>query len=430
MKSTFFLKSPYLKLEGSGKRKLKDTPCLVLFTCYFKEEEKKFVYSTGEKISPKNWDFDVKYPIQKGVGRPGNYDGIRGQLDRYIKVFRETKTRCSICDEDFTSQVLKEEFDKEFKKVKSKVGSFFRSYDEFMNSNIKKHKWAPNTIKRYNNIKNLLESFQNDENFKLTFKSINDKFYEEFTDYCFSKKKHSTNTFRRNLKLVKAYMNWAVKKKYTFNEKFREFENIDEVFSQKVALSSKDLTKLMSTKFEQKKLERARDVFVFECCTGLRYGEMKFIGEHSIADGHIVLKEEKNSKKTERRIPLNNLSRAILVKYNYNLPLVVNQKQNEYLKDIFKDAGYNHKVEKVIVRGSHSERKNVPFSDLISTHTARRTFITMMKNKKYSDKLIAKITGHKDLKTLNKYYHPDDDEIKSAVSDVFDEIYSPLSKVN
>lgn len=43
----------------------------------------------------------------------------------------------------------------------------------------------------------------------------------------------------------------------------------------------------------------------------------------------------------------------------------------------------------------------------------------MLKRDGKSDKLISKITGHKDLKTLNQYYQVDDDAKKEAVAETF-----------
>lgn len=118
-------------------------------------------------------------------------------------------------------------------------------------------------------------------------------------------------------------------------------------------------------------------------------------------------------------IPLNELAKDILRKYNYQLPLIANQKHNQYIKDVFKVMGNNHEVQKVTTRGAENIREKMSFYERISTHTARRTFITMMKKNGVSDKLIASITGHKDMKTLNQYYQVDDESKLSVVQDVF-----------
>jgi len=120
-----------------------------------------------------------------------------------------------------------------------------------------------------------------------------------------------------------------------------------------------------------------------------------------------------------RTIPLNDLALYLLRKYDYKLPLIANQKQNKYIKEVIDVAGFKHKVEKVVIRGKEVQRIPVLFKDMVSTHTARRTFITMLKRDGKSDKLISKITGHRDLKTLNQYYQVDDDSKKEAIAETF-----------
>ena len=417
MKFTFFLKNPK-----------SEKPTLILFTCYFKLEKKKFVYSTGEKILPKQWDSKEKYLMGYGSNRPQHFGAISLQLNRYGEKFEEAQARCKKFKENFTSKLLREEFDTEFKRVRGESG-FFKAYSDFMDFNIKQHKWSHNTIKRYNNIRNLLEEYEKLSGSSLTFHVINDRFLADFTSFSLDHKKHGTNTFRRNQGLFKTFMFFALEKGYTHNSAFQKFRKMPEAFTEKIALTANDLASIMATEYKDKKLERARDVFVFACTTGMRYGELKHIGKHNIKEGNIILKEEKGINKKPREIPLNLISERILKKYNYSLPLISNQKQNDYLKDVFEQAGFDDPVEKAIVKGKMVERETVPMYSQISTHTARRTFITMMKRKGKSDKLISKITGHSDLKTLNAYYQVDQEAKKEAVADVFDEVVQ-LRKVD
>ncbi|MDB2606175.1 site-specific integrase [Zobellia sp.] len=422
IKNTFFLKEP----NPNGNKKT-----LILLTCYFKKEEKKFVYSTGEKINPIHWDKENKKPRYTGKGeKDPNRQSIRVQLNRYTDKFEELQARCKKYKEDFTSQLLREYFNDEFKKNPSSKAIFFKAYDEFMQSNIKKQLWSPNTVKRYNSIKKMLLEFQEAKKQKLTFNKINKKFHENFTEFCMETKGHATNTYRRNLGNFKTFMFWSLENGYTYLDEFKKFKPLDEVFTEKIALKEEDLRQLMDFDFEDKKLERVRDVFVFACSTGMRFGELKLVGKQNVRDGNILLKEEKGANKKPREIPLNPLAEMILRKYNFALPLITNQKHNEYIKDVFKDAGFDYDSEKIIVKGKTQIRETVPFYQRISTHTARRTFITMMKRKKISDKLIASITGHTDLKTLNSYYQVDDESKKDAVKDVFGSIAQPLRKVH
>jgi integrase len=99
--------------------------------------------------------------------------------------------------------------------------------------------------------------------------------------------------------------------------------------------------------------------------------------------------------------------------------MIANQKQNKYIKEVFEELEYTNKVEKVTTKGKENIKEEMIFKDRISTHTGRRTFITIMKRQGKSDKLIASITGHNDMKTLNAYYQVSDEETKEAMDEVF-----------
>jgi integrase len=161
--------------------------------------------------------------------------------------------------------------------------------------------------------------------------------------------------------------------------------------------------------------------------TGFRYGEMTSINRSTVTDHYIILEEEKDETKEDREIPLTSLSRFLLYKYDYALPLIANQKQNKYIKEVYEELEYTNKVE-TTTKGKENINVEMIFKDRISTHTARRTFITMMKRQGKSGKLIASITGHTDMKTLNAYYQINDDKIKEAMDEVFN-IEIPLRKL-
>ena len=416
MNYTFFLKHSQRKEIDSNKPTYET---LILFSCYFKYESKKFVYSTGEKINPKNWNKEAKYPIERGKNKDPHVSSITMQLDRYKNTFKETEANCIKTKEEFTSKLLKNAFDIEFKKVPTGKNVFFEAYDEFVET--KKKEWSKATVKRYNNVKNLLKDFEKEENYKITFNKLNDSFDTKFYNYCIYNRKHPhiDNTYSRNLGFLISFLHWAVKMKYTYNLQYKEFYRPKEVAPEHSIMGKKDLEVLISHKCKTTSQERVRDVFVFACMTGMRFSELNFVNKENVIDGHIRLKEQKETSKDSRDIPLNDLSSYILKKYNYHLPLITNQKNNEVIKDVLKDAGFTQLVEKITIRENKIIREKVPFYERISMHSARRSFVTIMKENEIPDKLIAKITGHKDLKTLNKYYQVREKFAKKAVVDTF-----------
>lgn len=407
MKYSFRLKYPNQEKET-----------LIYFTASFKNEGKTFVYSTGEKIEPRYWGFQNKMPLSRGNISQFS-KSIKLQLDRHSNLFMETESLFKKIKEDFTSKVLKKVFDEEFKKVTTGSNNFFESYDEFTSEKSKNKEWSLATIKRYKNIRNLLINFEKSKKYKLTFNTINDKFYSEFTSYCLDDLNHINNTYSRNLGLIKTFMFWSLKNKYTYNDTFQHFKKLEKVITKQIALTIEDLNTLLEFEFDTERLQKVRDVFVFACVTGMRYGELSLIKRSNVVNGNIILKEDKDRSKQAREIPLTNISKIILKKYDYQLPLIANQKQNEYIKEIFKKMGYVDSVQKVTTKGRENIKTEMLFYERISTHTARRTFITMMKRAGKSDKLTASITGHTDMKTLNEYYQVDDLEKKEAMDKVF-----------
>ena len=420
MTHSFYLKESQKRI---GKK-----PTLIYFTCYFKNESKKFVYSTGENIIPIHWDFETNRPKLKGRVKDSNSRVIQTQLNRYSKKFEEIEGICSKINEEFTSKLLKDAFDEEFKRVSSGKEIFFKAYDDFTDEKKKRNEWKPATIKRYKNIKNHLQNFEKKKKYKLTFNKINNKFYTEFTDYCYTTLDHNTNTFARNLGLFKTFMFWALKEKYTYNDSFAEFVKPERVITKEVALTIEQVKTIFEFTPKSKAMERVKDIFVFQCLTGLRYGELKLINERTIVNNTLIIQEEKDITKESREIPLFEISNFILKKYGNKLPLLSNQKQNEFIKDVFEDAEFTFEVEYSRTKNKVQEIKKKAFNKRISTHTARRTFVTIMKKKGIADKTIMNMTGHRDIKTFNTYYKVDNIAKVDAVNLAFGDMEIPKLK--
>jgi integrase len=418
MKHSFFLRKPK-----------SDKKTLILFTCYFKKELKKFVYSTGENIVPLHWSKENKAPKMKGSVKDKDSTSINMQINRYSEAFEDLVNRCKITGIQLTSDLLKSHFDDTFKKSSSKKDLFFDTYDAFMIEKQKRKEWKPATVKRYKNIKNHLEEFEKKIDYKLTFNAINERFYTDFTDYCYNTLDHYTNTFARNIGLFKTFMYWAFDNKITYNDAFKKFKKPIRVVTKEEALSLEQIEEIFNFDCNSSKLEKARDIFIFQCFTGLRYGELKSINKRVVINGILFIKEDKDVTKPPREIPLFSVSKFILKKYDYQLPLITNQKQNDYIKELLKAMKWSNDVEYSRTKNKEKETIIKPFHDRISTHTARRSFITVMKNKGIADKTIMSMTGHKDIKTFNMYHKVDNIAREDAVQEAFGTIEVPKLKV-
>lgn len=240
-------------------------------------------------------------------------------------------------------------------------------------------------------------------------------------DFCYEDKNHFTNTLNRNIGLFKTFMFWSLKKEFTYNRSFIEFKKPQRVLTREEAFSLEDIKILHNHICSSEKLTKIKDVFVFQSLTGMRHGELCRVNKRTINKSDcIVLKEEKDSSKPTREIPLISISKAILEKYDYELPILSNQKHNDYIKDVLKEAGFTHEVEYTRTKGVEQQIFVEKFYQRISTHTARRSFVTIMRNKGVPDKTTMSITGHTDIKSFNMYHQVDNSARIIAVKSVFD----------
>jgi len=396
---------------------------LIYFRSYFLNENKNFIYSTGEKIIPEEWDFENRQPndLNGRTKRAENHRSIRKQLDRYSSFFTEIVNRYKNINEDLTLDVLRQRFNEEFKKIQSK-DDFFRIYDEFIEE--KENDFSGNaisnsTLKRYKCNKTLLEDFEKRTKHKLSLGKFDEITFNKFLKFCVENREHSANTVHRNIGLLKTFLLWSLNKKYSFNNSFVNFKKPPKFRTDEIALNIEQVEEIYAHDFSKnKKFERVRDLFVFGCVTGMRFGNYSTISKNDV-QGDFIRVIDLKSKSKNLSIPLNNISKSILEKYEYQLPSISNQKMNEYIKEVFQELKFTDEIKKTMKYGDQLVEKNSEFYKRISSHTARRSFITIMKNKRVPDKVIMSYTGHTSLEVFNAYYRPSEDDKVSYMNEVF-----------
>ena len=396
---------------------------LIYFRSFFSNENRNFIYSSGEKIKPSEWDFENRLPndLNGRTQRAVNHRSIKKQLDRYSGFFTEIVNRYKNIDEELTIDIARQRFDEEFKKIKIK-DDFFRIYDEFIQE--KENDYSGNSISkstkdRYDYNKRLLQDFQDYYKLKLRLGNFDDKIYNKFLKYCIEIKDHSANTVHRNVGLLKTFLYWALSKKYTYNNNFINFKKPPKFRTDEIALNYQQVEEIYLYDFSKnKRLERVRDLFVFGCVTGMRFGNYSRISKQDI-QGDFIRVVDLKSKSKKLSIPLNSISKAILEKYNYILPNISNQKMNEFIKEVFKEMKFTEDIKKTMKYGDELVDKKSEFWERISSHTARRSFITIMKNNKVPDKVIMSYTGHTSLEVFNNYYRPSEEDKVNYMNEVF-----------
>ena len=245
-------------------------------------------------------------------------------------------------------------------------------------------------------------------NSKLDFQNIDLTFYNDFLSWLQSQN-YRTNYIGRQFKNLKAVLHEAEAKGFAINAaiKTKYFANLAEEVDA-IYLNEHELAEIKNIDLtNDPTLDKVRDLFLIGCHTGQRYSDWHKITPQNIKNGFIEFVQQKNStvEKTTVNIPLHSVVKDIFEKYDGRLPKPFsNQKTNDYLKEVAKLATSLHTIESTTsTKGGKVVTISQPKFELVSTHTARRSFATNAYLSGIPCLTIMDITGHKTDKDFLKY---------------------------
>jgi len=390
-----------------------------------------FKYSTGEKILPSDWNKKEKRTVgvdsKKAIYRKNRDLWI--QISRYPAFYESIINTYKISGETITKDILKTEFDKEFKLIdvsKNDI-SFLKAYDEYIQEMRDLQDVTIGTIKKQVSIKNSVIEFKKDKGFKINFDNIDKTFYNRYIAWARKTKEYQNNTVGRYIGGIKTFLNWATERGYNTKTDYIKFTR-PSAPANTITLTEKELIQLFEFDFsENKRLNKARDIFCFGAFTGMRFSDYSSITKKNISGNSILTTMQKTKGKVV--IPMNYYSQKILEKYNFNIPIISNQKLNDYIKEACEIAEINDEVNEVRYIGSKRTDTIHKKYEMISSHTARRTFATIAMSKNADPFAVMKITGHKDIKTFMKYVNVTDSQTTKLMTDIFGAPESNLKAV-
>ncbi len=388
-KENFFLKEP----------KAEDETLVYLF---FSFDNQRLKYSTGEKIHPDFWNPDTQRARE--TKKFDEYPEFNAYLDKVSSTIKNIYRNLKNDDIPITVDLLRTELEKRLKNKQDKPKpTLFQFIQSFIDEN--KGLKAANTIKTYKNLKTHLEEYCTFKKRSLDFNDIDLSFYNDFISYLSSEHKHSQNTIGSKIKVLKAILNEATDRGLNTNIEFkkRKFKKLTEE-TDKIYLNREELEKIYRKDLSKnKKLERVRDLFIIGCFTGLRFSDFSQLQPENIIDQNkIKVRTQKTSENVV--IPLHPYVSEILKKYNGEIPKALsNQKMNEYLKDVAEKAEINEQVITTITKGGVLVKTTTEKFNLVSTHTARRSFASNLYLADVPAITIMKITGHKTEKSFLRY---------------------------
>ncbi len=389
-----------------------DTPQTIFMLFRFQGERLK--YSTGFAVLPKHWSEERQQV--KNVTHVSNKDAInrvindlRGEVSR---IYAEMKAK----GQPVTIKALRQQLDIFTGKEKAPERDFFG----FVRAYIAE---APNkmipgtgktikerTVQKYRTTLTRLEAFAKTYRRAVDFETIDLQFYADFLEYL-KTLNYSTNGAGKFIATLKVFLNAATLQGITISPavKSGHFKMVSEE-ADAVYLNETELETLFALDLTNSpRLERVRDLFLVGCWTGLRFSDFTDIKPENIKGGFIHIEQFKTGGRVI--VPIHPMVSAIIEKYKGNLPKSIsNQKMNDFVKEVCQLAGINGMETKSITRGGKKEVRECEKWELVTTHTARRSFATNAYLRNVPVITIMGITGHKTVKSFMKYIKLTPDE--------------------
>jgi len=281
-------------------------------------------------------------------------------------------------------------------KHRNKVLEEFQEHNDEIEVLIPTKEYSKGTHDRYVTARSHVQEFIQYKYGKddLEFIALNYEFVKDFDMYLKTVRKCSNNTSLKYISNFKKIVLRAVAKEIIPKDPFKLF------VSKKTKIKKKPLTKAELKRIEDKvftseRLSVIRDVFVFQCYTGLCYidaYQLKWSDIKETDDGWLWIMSNRQKSKSDTDIPLLPQALEIMTKYKDHplcikrgtvLPVRSNQKMNEYLKEIA-DLCEIHTA--------------------LNTHKARRTFAsTITLNNGVPINIVKEMLGHHSVSQTEDY---------------------------
>lgn len=368
----------------------------------YQQNGKRFKYSTRLKTFRKDWTKSSRVQIRKDNEKSAKQ--INLILDDLQNRIAEIEREGLFFKKEYDINTVRKKFYTSIGHL-APVSGFFALLDQYIEES--RPVKAIGTIKNYIVIKNKLLEYETARNVKLSIENIDKAFYDDFIQFLIVDKGLLNNSVGKDVKNLKAFLNYCISKDLIPPMKdlnaFKVFKEAVDI----IYITEEELLDIYNLRGLPDYLDRVKDNFCFGCFTGLRFSDIAKLSLAHIKNGFVEIRTEKT--RDSLKIPLVGYAKDILKKYENKFserPLPVqlaNQKTNEYLKMIAQRAGLNSTIELEKYTGSKKVIINKAKYEFVTTHTARRTFVTLSLEKGMRPEVVMQITGHKDYRTFQRY---------------------------
>lgn len=402
-------------------------------------------YSSNEKIHPKFWQQDPtkrNYQRAKETKEFPEYPEFNARLNNIENTIKDVFRRYRNDNDNAIPEtgILKELLDKEFKRSIHTPKTLFGFIREFMlmaktRQNDKTGELiSPSTIKTYNTFLLHLEEFQKHYKRRIDFDTIDLDFYSDYTTFLMHHYNLKTSSVGKDIQVLKAILNDALERGLTNNRAFqsKKFKVLREK-SESCYLNEQELAQIEKLDLvDNPRLDRVRDIFILGCWTGLRFADVQGLHKGNFYETIEGLEIRTTPKKTGKEIviPVLKPVQRILRKYNGLPPTISNQKTNEYLKELGQlIEPLTENFTKTYTKGGIKITRTFSKWEVVSYHTARRSFCTNLYLSKFPILKIMQMSGHTTEKVFMRYIKMTKRETAIDLRNHFAENFNQLSAV-
>ena len=329
------------------------------------ERKRKWI-GTGVKVYADQWD-----DKRKVTARPDSLD-LNMKLDLMMSNILE-----------YVNSLIRRKvpFDFESLDVFLKNSSESDSFIDFIVRRTDERKdRAEGTIKHYRTLVKVLEDFGRINYFHdLTRSNIT-----MFDDYLRSKGIKDTTVYGYH-KNMKAYINEAIRFGIISENPYVGLKINRGKSDKRKYLTYEEMRRMERCRITDPSVNRVRDLFLFQCYTGLAYSDLykfDFASDVERRGNKFIIADRRVKTNEDYFIVLLSPAMEILRQYDFDLPVISNQKYNDYLKVAASFA----KIDKNL-----------------TTHCARHTFAVFALNNGVPMEVVSKMLGHTNIKTTQIY---------------------------
>lgn len=360
--------------------------------------------STKMKWDDRRWDQDSG----KAIGNKEDARTLNSYLDALVTKINQFKTQLINLEQTITAIGIIS-FVKGKTISRAKVLEEFQQHNDEVKALVKKGEYAEGTHTRYVTARSHVENFilfkyKKDD---LEFRELNHEFIVDYEFYLKTVRNCSNNTALKYISQFKKIVLRAIAKEIIPKNPFLLFKR-KKVKIKKYPLTRAELNILESKEFSSERLTTIRDIFIFQCYTGLAYIDVFQLKTTDIKqglDGKLWIMSSRQKTNSNTDIPLLPKAVEIMQKYKNHplciqrrsvLPVKSNQKMNEYLKEIAELTG---------------------ITCILNTHKARRTFAsTVTLNNGVPIHVVKELLGHQSVKQTEEYALTEHEAISREMS--------------